>query len=176
MRSLRKSRIQRRTAENGAGIESDSPAPFSPIIPAFPRHSAFLPIVRSRLSPPSFRFSPYRSFPPFSPVIPAFLPHRSRLSHSSFPPFSPRHSRESGNPEVCVKPRPLSDSGLAGFTGFRFAQPAPFAITEKPANPNTSKRLPNPENPIILQILILTKPRTISPYPHSTESSTIALH
>ena len=30
---------------------------------------------------------------------------------------------------------------------FAFAQPAPFAITETPANPNTSKRLPLEDTP-----------------------------
>ena len=55
----------------------------------------------------------------------------------------------------------LSESG---FSGFHFAQLAIFDITVNPAEMNMSERLPvkdarraNPENPIIQQILILTR-------------------
>ena len=56
-------------------------------------------------------------------------------------------------------------SGLAGFSGFRFRQLAVFAITEIPPKqirmnarqPKTRRQ--NPENPIIPQILILTRAR-----------------
>ena len=39
----------------------------------------------------------------------------------------------------------LPESGLAEFTGFRFARPALFAKTENAANPNTNERLAYPK-------------------------------
>ena len=52
---------------------------------------------------------------------------------------------------------------IKGFSGLRFRLARSFAIIGNPANPNMNKRLPNkdarrenPENPLILKILILT--------------------
>ena len=55
--------------------------------------------------------------------------------------------------------------GIGIFSGFRFARLALFAITGDSAKTNADERLPakdgarrdNPENPIIPQILILTR-------------------
>ena len=51
----------------------------------------------------------------------------------------------SSGPDSVCQPRVFSESGftgLAGFSGFRFAQIAIFAITENPAKTNTNKSLP----------------------------------
>ena len=79
--------------------------------------------------------------PRYAPPLPIFaLPLPT--SPSSFP-----RKRESSG--LRPKPRLCQNQDWRDFQDFAFAQPAPFAITENPANPNTNKRLPNPENPII---------------------------
>ena len=93
-------------------------------------------------------------FPPFSPVIPA----KAGIQRAA-PFVRIRIYRIGGIHRISLSPNP-----------------APFAITENPANPNTNKRLPNPENPITPQIPILTKPRRVPSIPIPLKYSTIALH
>ena len=80
---------------------------------------------------------------------------------------NPRERPYSAHLFPLAAPLCLSESGftgLAGFSGFRFANPALFAATGNPAKWNMDERLPsknaraakNPENPIIPKILILT--------------------